>query len=190
MCIFLIAVAVERLKVISESPTSWDPLYTSSDTDSDQLIPECAEKLMQLIAGITGQWRLLQRILWPVSLLSHLSPILSFPFLFLPFPIYLFSSSLLVLFFSPLERFRRVPSLYIRLQFLQLQVDLLLEFQRDLVESVSKSTTLSESFSAYLNASHYIVSLLQKWGEETVSDNNKIILFLGGGGFTKKRAQF
>lgn len=83
MCIFLIAVAVERLKAISESPTSWDPLYTSSDTDSDQLIPECAEKLMQLIAGITGQWRLLQQILWPVSRLYLLSPILSLsPFSF------------------------------------------------------------------------------------------------------------
>lgn len=179
MCIFLIAVAVERLKVISESPTSWDPLYTSSDTDSDQLIPECAEKLMQLIAGITGQWRLLQRILvWPVSFLYLLSPILSlslffsYPFLFIYFH---------PLSFSPLERFRRVPSLYIRLQFLQLQVDLLLEFQRDLAESVSKSTTLSESFSAYLNASHYIVSLLQKWGEETVSDKGNIILNWGEG---------
>lgn len=102
-----------------------------------------------------------------------LSPLPPFPYplslsLFFsnPFPFIYFHP----LSFSPLERFRRVPSLYIRLQFLQLQVDLLLEFQRDLAESVSKSTTLSESFSAYLNASHYIVSLLQKWGEETVSD--------------------
>ena len=76
-----------------------------------------------------------------------------------------------ILFLSLLERFRCIPSLYIKLQFLELQVDLLLEFQRDLADNVSKvqSTPLSERFSAYLNATHYMVSLLQKWGEETVS---------------------
>lgn len=115
--------AAERLKVISESPTSWDSLYTdrlTGSSTSDELVPECAEKLMQIIAGIT-------------------------------------------------ERFRCIPSLYIKLQFLQLQVDLLLEFQTDLVDNVSKvqSSPFSSRFSAYLNAADYMVSLLQKWGEET-----------------------
>lgn len=121
-----------------------------------------------------------------VNTVACLSPLPPFPyplslslFFSYPFPFIYFHP----LAFSPLERFRRVPSLYIRLQFLQLQVDLLLEFQRDLAESVSKSTTLSESFSAYLNASHYIVSLLQKWGEETVSDKGNIILNWGEGNF-------
>lgn len=36
-----------------ESPTAWDSLYNESLDDSK--VPQCAEKLMQIIAGITGK---------------------------------------------------------------------------------------------------------------------------------------
>ena len=48
-------VAAEKLKAISESRTAWDPAYGSlMGEDDDTRVPECAERFMQLIAGITG----------------------------------------------------------------------------------------------------------------------------------------
>ena len=69
------------------------------------------------------------------------------------------------------ERFKQIPNLFLRLQFLELQTDLLLEFHQDLSDNVQTvlSVPLAPRFSAYLNAANYIASLLKKWGEETVS---------------------
>ena len=51
---FLI-VAAEKLKAITESKTAWDPAYGSLMGEDDETrVPECAERFMQLIAGITG----------------------------------------------------------------------------------------------------------------------------------------
>ena len=45
------------MKAISESPTAWTPyleVTTSFDDFDETKVPECAEKIMQLISGITG----------------------------------------------------------------------------------------------------------------------------------------
>ncbi len=48
-------VAAEKLKAITESSTAWEPAYESLLRDEDDTrVPECAERFMQLIAGITG----------------------------------------------------------------------------------------------------------------------------------------
>ena len=48
-------VAAEKLKKITESPTAWQSQYSAVMEEADELrAPECAEKFMQLIAGITG----------------------------------------------------------------------------------------------------------------------------------------
>ena len=63
---FLIAipVAAEKLKKITESPTAWQSQYSAVMEEDDELrAPECAEKFMQLIAGITGEERTLSLLL-------------------------------------------------------------------------------------------------------------------------------
>ena len=69
------------------------------------------------------------------------------------------------------ERYRQIPILYLRLQFLQLQTDLLFEFHQDLANAaeVASSDPSSWRYFAYLNAANYIASLLKEWGNETVS---------------------
>jgi hypothetical protein len=112
--------AAKKLKCITESSSAWNPFYMEVIDVDDLKVPECADKLMQLIAGIS-------------------------------------------------ERFKQIPLLYVRLQFLELQSDLLLEFHRDLTDNVTEtlSNPLSPRFFAYLNASHYISTVLNRWGEET-----------------------
>ena len=70
-----------------------------------------------------------------------------------------------------LERYKQIPVLFLRLQFLELQTDLLLEFHQDLTQAVDgmSATPISKRYMAYLNAANYISSLLKVWGEETVS---------------------
>ena len=52
--------------------------------------------------------------------------------------------------------------------FLELQVDLLLEFHQDLAQNASRRHPLDPEFTAYFNASHYIVTVLGQWGEQPV----------------------
>ena len=46
---------MEKLKAITESPSVWEPAYALVVGDDDTRVPECAERFMQLIAGITGK---------------------------------------------------------------------------------------------------------------------------------------
>lgn len=73
-----------------------------------------------------------------------------------------------------LERYKQIPILMFRLQFLELQTDLLLEFSHDLSQAIKRcgSTPFTNEYIAYLNASTYIASVLKQWGEETVSDSS------------------
>jgi hypothetical protein len=66
------------------------------------------------------------------------------------------------------------------LDFLNLQIYLLMEFHCDLATAMeqAQSSPLSSELLAYLNASHYIVCVLQQWGEEPVSGEE---LVSGGG---------
>lgn len=66
------------------------------------------------------------------------------------------------------ERYSHLPSAAHQLMFLELQVDLLLEFHQDLSDSASKTHPLHPQCTAYLNASQYIADILYKWGEEKV----------------------
>ncbi len=68
-----------------------------------------------------------------------------------------------------LERYRYLPSHHHQLMFLELQVDLLLEFHQDLADSASRTHSLTPQFAAYFNASNYIATILRLWGEERVS---------------------
>lgn len=53
---FVLSVAAEKLKAITESSSAWDPAYGSLIGEGDDTrVPECAERFMQLIAGITGK---------------------------------------------------------------------------------------------------------------------------------------
>ena len=48
------SVAVERLDELSSSPTAWSPVYETTDDTDDTRVPEIAEGLLYLIAGMTG----------------------------------------------------------------------------------------------------------------------------------------
>ena len=54
--------------------------------------------------------------------------------------------------------------------FLELQLDLLMEFHQDLVTASKKAAGAqpSENLCAYLNSAHYITLILKKWGEQEV----------------------
>ena len=60
--------------------------------------------------------------------------------------------------------------------FVELQVDLLLEFHQDLSDSASRSNPLYPQFFGYLNAAQYIASILYLWGEEQVGLGLSILL--------------
>ena len=74
------------------------------------------------------------------------------------------------------ERYKYLPSPHHQLLFLELQVDLLLEFHQDLSDSASQTHPLHPQFAAYFNASQYIATILRLWGEEKVGGGG------GGGG--------
>ena len=48
------AVAVDRLSAVVASTTAWDPLYQGVESADSTHVPECAERLMVVIAGIRG----------------------------------------------------------------------------------------------------------------------------------------
>ena len=55
LLLFVLSVAVEKLKSIIDSPTAWQPRYAAVLEENETRVPECAENLMNLIAGITGE---------------------------------------------------------------------------------------------------------------------------------------
>ena len=49
----------ERLVKLSSSPTAWSPVYEAAADTDDTRVPEAAEGLLSLIAGITDRYRIL-----------------------------------------------------------------------------------------------------------------------------------
>ena len=71
--------------------------------------------------------------------------------------------------FAP-DRYCTLPSLLHRVDFLNVQIHLLLEFHYDLALAVERehSSPTTPCYLAYLNAAQYISTVLQQWGEEAV----------------------
>ncbi len=70
------------------------------------------------------------------------------------------------------DRYSSLSSVHHQLQFLELQRDLLLEFNHDLVANSDEQSgvgPLHTQFMAYLNASNYITTVLKEWGEQMVN---------------------
>ena len=70
----------------------------------------------------------------------------------------------------PSDRYQALPSILHRVDFLNVQIHLLLEFHLDLASAVERaySTPTAPTYLAYLNAAQYISHVLQQWGEEAV----------------------
>ena len=68
------------------------------------------------------------------------------------------------------DRYQALPSILHRVDFLNVQTHLLLEFHFDLASAVEQahSTPTAPCYLAYLNAAQYISDVLQRWGEEAV----------------------
>lgn len=81
----------------------------------------------------------------------------------------MYCSYLLFLHVFFIERYKQIPVLFFRLQFLELQTDLLLEFSHDLSQAISNCVSTND-YVAYLNASAYIALVLKQWGNEVVSE--------------------
>ena len=53
-----VSVAEERLLAMSTSPNAWSPVYEAAADTDDSRVPQVAESLLTLIAGITGPSRM------------------------------------------------------------------------------------------------------------------------------------
>ena len=71
------------------------------------------------------------------------------------------------------ERYRCVEGLEQQVMFLELQLDLLMEYHQELVKASKKKaagTQPNEDLCAYLNSANYIALILKKWGEQEVCE--------------------
>lgn len=149
------AVAVERLSTVMGSTTAWEPLYQGVESADTTRVPECAERLMVVIAGIRGVCMCTGSVCVCVCGGGMLCCVCGHPQMFsLP----------------PSDRYQALPSILHRVDFLNVQIHLLLEFHLDLASAVERaySTPTAPTYLAYLNAAQYISSVLQQWGEEAV----------------------
>ena len=182
-------VAVERLSGIAASPTAWQPAYVTMKEADDTMVPECPEGLMQLIAGITGGPFLMayplcacSQPLTPIPTCTHTHTRThtcththihthTHTHMHTHTHTRMLHTHTCTHTHTRTDRYKHLSSVDHHLRFLELQIDLLLEFHHDLANNARRAShsPLHPQFCAYLNAASYIVAILREWGEQMVS---------------------